>query len=132
MFACDLQSGLLTGLGSLGCVIALMCVTHSAKTLHARFGLLCGFALLTGASIGPLLNMAAHVSPQLIPSAFLLTAFNAKGSIDAILATALFVNEATWVADNTFVLRGFAQDDATVAGMFVPIEDEAVFTLEVK
>jgi len=64
--------------------------------------------------------------------AFLFTAFNSKGDIDVVLTTPVFVNDAVWVADDTFVLRGDAQDDATFAGMYLPFEDDAVFTMTVK
>lgn len=66
--------------------------------------------------------------------AFLFTAFNAKGNVDVVLTTSVFVNrnEALWVADDTFILRGDAQDDAMFAGLYIPFEDDAVFTLKVK
>jgi FtsH-binding integral membrane protein len=68
-----LQGGILSGLGAIGCLIAMMCKQHSAKNLPMRFGFLTGFAFLMGLTLGPLLDMAAHVAPHLIPTAFLLT-----------------------------------------------------------
>lgn len=69
-----LQNTLVVFLLALVSMITLGCMSHSPKNLPTRFGLLCAFATLVGASLGPLLDFAAHVSPQLIPSAFLLTA----------------------------------------------------------
>lgn len=68
-----IQLGLLSVLGSLGFMFALHMTPHSAENFKKRMSYLSGFALLSGMSLGPLLDMAIRIEPSIIPTAFLGT-----------------------------------------------------------
>ncbi|XP_067385579.1 bax inhibitor 1 [Emydura macquarii macquarii] len=69
-----IRLNLLTGLGSLGLMIWLVATPHSRETEQKRLGILAGFAFLTGANLGPLLEMCIAINPSIVPTAFLGTA----------------------------------------------------------
>lgn len=68
-----LQGGLLSALGSLGFMIALLSTKDDGKNRATRLGFLVSFAFLSGLGLGPLLDVAIAVEPALIPTAFLAT-----------------------------------------------------------
>ncbi|PNW89070.1 hypothetical protein CHLRE_01g061807v5 [Chlamydomonas reinhardtii] len=66
--------GWLTGLMGFGCMLGLAFTSATPQTLNKRYALLGGFAFCQGAALGPLVGLAAAVSPGLVLSAFLGTA----------------------------------------------------------
>ncbi|GAB4834636.1 Bax inhibitor 1 [Ancistrocladus abbreviatus] len=60
--------GLLTTLGCVACMAWLLSVPPYQET--KRVGLLMAAALLEGASIGPLIDLAIHIDPSVLVSAF--------------------------------------------------------------
>lgn len=65
--------GLLSSLGLIGFALALYSTPDQVKNRGTRMGYLMGFALCSGLSMGPLLDMAILINPSLIPTAFLST-----------------------------------------------------------
>ncbi|KAG2424171.1 hypothetical protein HXX76_014704 [Chlamydomonas incerta] len=66
--------GWLTGLAGFGCMLGLAFTSATPQTLNKRYALLGGFAFCQGAALGPLVGLAAAVSPGIVLSAFLGTA----------------------------------------------------------
>jgi FtsH-binding integral membrane protein len=69
------QLHLLAVFASLGLLIWLMCTPDDGKNRGWRLCILLGFAFASGMGLGPLLDMAIDVNPQLVPTAFLATSF---------------------------------------------------------
>merc|ERR1719277_7229 len=68
-----IKFGLLTLIGSLGCMLALHMTPHNAAYLKMRLACLAGFGFFSGMSLGPALDLAVRVDPSVIPTAFLGT-----------------------------------------------------------
>lgn len=68
-----LGAGLLTSLGAIGLLLALMATPHDGKNQAKRLGLLSGFAFFSGVNLGPLLNVAIMVDPAIVMEALLAT-----------------------------------------------------------
>lgn len=73
LFTNFVGEGILTILGAFALLIALILVPATAENLKLRFGLLAGFAFLSGVNMGPLLQLAIAVDPSLITTAFMAT-----------------------------------------------------------
>jgi len=67
-------AGLLTGLGMIGCVIALTVMTPTNENSGVRFALMMAVALTSGINQGPLLELVISINPSLVMTAFLATA----------------------------------------------------------
>jgi FtsH-binding integral membrane protein len=67
------QAGLLTFIGSIGFLLAMMMTEHKPQNLGKRFGYMIGFALCSGLSLGPLIDMVGLIDPSILPTAFLGT-----------------------------------------------------------
>jgi FtsH-binding integral membrane protein len=65
--------GFLFSLLGVGLAIGLYAYPDNGKNRSTRFGMMLGFAFLTGLGLGPLLDMAMMLDPSIIPSALLLT-----------------------------------------------------------
>lgn len=61
-------AGLLTGLGAIGVMLALIATPHNGKNQGTRLSLLAIFGFLSGTNLGPLLQMAIMVNPALVSS----------------------------------------------------------------
>jgi FtsH-binding integral membrane protein len=60
---------------ALGLMLWLMATPDNGKNRGSRLSILLGFAFASGMGLGPLLDFAILVNPQLIPTAFLATSF---------------------------------------------------------
>lgn len=60
------EAGLLSALGSLGLVLLLSTTVDNPKNFYTRLGMLLGFGLLSGHSLGPLLDHVIAVNPQIV------------------------------------------------------------------
>lgn len=60
------EAGLLSALGSLGLVLLLSTTVDNSKNFYTRLGMLLGFGLLSGHSLGPLLDHVIAVNPQIV------------------------------------------------------------------
>lgn len=58
---------------SIGLLLGLYMWRDNGKNFMARFGMLMAFGLVTGNSLGPLLNMAAAINPKIIVTALVST-----------------------------------------------------------
>ncbi|KAJ6641468.1 Bax inhibitor 1 [Pseudolycoriella hygida] len=67
------EAGLLSALGSLGLVLWLSTTADNSKNFYSRLGMLLGFGLLSGHSLGPLLDHVIAVNPQIIITALVGT-----------------------------------------------------------
>jgi FtsH-binding integral membrane protein len=65
--------GFLFSMLGVGLAIGLYAYPDNGKNRSTRFGMMLGFAFLTGLGLGPLLDMAMMLDPSIIPSALLLT-----------------------------------------------------------
>uniref|UniRef100_A0A2P2HVW9 Bax inhibitor 1-like n=2 Tax=Hirondellea gigas TaxID=1518452 RepID=A0A2P2HVW9_9CRUS len=74
LYSSLIGAGLLTGLGALGTMLALMATPHNGKNQITRLSLLAVFGFLSGTNLGPLLQMAIIVNPAVIMEALLGTA----------------------------------------------------------
>lgn len=81
------EAGLLSALGSLALVLLLSGIPHTPKNLYMRLGMLIGFGLLSGHSMGPLLAHVARVNPQIIvTTAIAASVVFVSFSVSAIVA----------------------------------------------
>lgn len=60
------EAGLLSALGSLGLVLLLSTTVDNSKNFYTRLGMLLGFGMLSGHSLGPLLDHVIAVNPQIV------------------------------------------------------------------
>lgn len=65
--------GWLSMLGFMGCTVGLLSIQPTPHNLHQRYALLAGAAFSQGVSVGPLVNMAVHLHPSVVLTAFLGT-----------------------------------------------------------
>ncbi|XP_011494613.1 PREDICTED: bax inhibitor 1 [Ceratosolen solmsi marchali] len=73
MYTNFLQAGLLSTLGTLGLIFALICTPDNGKNRSLRLGYLLGFAFLTGFGMGPLLANVISVDPSIVLTALIGT-----------------------------------------------------------
>ncbi|XP_054722683.1 probable Bax inhibitor 1 [Uloborus diversus] len=73
LFTGILSGGLLSSLGSVGFMIALMSTPDDGKNTKKRLGFLLAFAFLSGLGLGPLLDVVISINPAIIPTAFFST-----------------------------------------------------------
>lgn len=69
MYTEFLQAGILTTIGALGLLFALISTPDNDKNQKLRLGYLLGFALLSGLGMGPLLETVVAVDPSIIVTA---------------------------------------------------------------
>ncbi|XP_069672021.1 probable Bax inhibitor 1 isoform X1 [Periplaneta americana] len=82
-----LSAGLLTVIGSMGLLIALMATPDNGKNRKLRLGYLLGFAFFTGMGMGPLLDTVIQIDPSIIVTALVGTAvIFVSFSLSAMLA----------------------------------------------
>ncbi|XP_046422144.1 probable Bax inhibitor 1 [Neodiprion virginianus] len=87
MYTGILEAGLLTTLGALGLLFALISTPDNDKNQKLRLGYLLGFAFLSGLGMGPLLEAVIFVDPSIIVTALVgTTVMFVSFSISAILA----------------------------------------------
>uniref|UniRef100_A0A1B6KBM2 Bax inhibitor 1 n=1 Tax=Graphocephala atropunctata TaxID=36148 RepID=A0A1B6KBM2_9HEMI len=68
-----LSAGLLTVIAAVGLLFALMSTPDNGKNRQMRIGFLLGFAFFSGLGMGPLLEMAVAINPQIVVTALLGT-----------------------------------------------------------
>jgi len=68
------QAGLLTLLGSIGFLLAIMFTEFKRETIPKRIGFFIGFAACTGMGLGPLMEVVIQIDPSILPTAFISTA----------------------------------------------------------
>ncbi|XP_054258485.1 probable Bax inhibitor 1 [Macrosteles quadrilineatus] len=73
MYTEILSAGLLTVIAAVGLLFALMSTPDNGKNRQMRVGFLLGFAFFSGLGMGPLLDMAVSINPQIIVTAFIGT-----------------------------------------------------------
>lgn len=82
-----LQANLLTTLGTLGLLVALMSTPDNGKNQKLRLSYLLGFAFLSGLGLGPLLEMVISIDPSIVVTALIgTTVVFVSFSISALLA----------------------------------------------
>ncbi|XP_011700230.1 PREDICTED: bax inhibitor 1 [Wasmannia auropunctata] len=87
MYTQFLQANLLTTLGTLGLLIALMTTPDNGKNQNLRLGYLLGFAFLSGLGLGPLLELVVSIDPSIVVTALVgTTVIFVSFSISALLA----------------------------------------------
>lgn len=69
MYTQLLQANLLTTLGTLGLLVALMTTPDNGKNQKLRLGYLLGFAFLSGLGLGPLLELVVSIDPSIVVTA---------------------------------------------------------------
>merc|ERR1712179_112035 len=77
--------GIVFSLLGAGLALGLFMTPDNGKNRGMRMGMMLGFAFLTGLGMGPLLQMAIMMNPQLVPSAFMLTSVIFAGFTGAAL-----------------------------------------------
>merc|ERR550519_2735333 len=65
--------GILLSLLGLGLALGLFMTPDNGKNRSTRLAMLLGFAFFSGLGMGPLLDMAIHLNPAIVPSALMLT-----------------------------------------------------------
>nr|AGM32194.1 putative Bax inhibitor 1 [Coptotermes formosanus] len=88
-----LSAGLLTILGSLGCLIALMATPGNDKNIGLRMGYLLGFSFFAGVGMGPLLDAVVAVSPSIIVTALVGTVV----IFGSFSLSAIFAERGRWL-----------------------------------
>lgn len=73
MYTYLLQAGLLSTLGALGLIFALLFTPDNGKNRLLRLGYLLGFAFLTGLGMGPLLEIVVSIDPSIVVTALVGT-----------------------------------------------------------
>ena len=71
MYTYLLQAGLLSTIGALGLIFALLATPDNGKNRSLRLGYLLGFAFLTGLGMGPLLEAVISVDPSIVMTALI-------------------------------------------------------------
>jgi len=77
--------GLLFSLLGAGLALGLFFTPDNGKNRSTRFGMLLGFAFLTGLGMGPLLELAVRIDPAIVPSTLMLTSVVFAGFTGAAL-----------------------------------------------
>jgi len=97
-------AGILTALGMLGGVIALLMMAPTVENSSTRFGLLMGVSLAAGVNEGPLLDFAVHLDPSLVVTAFLATAL----VFVCFTLSALMSEDRKWLAIGGILSSGLS------------------------
>lgn len=71
MYTEILQAGLMSTLGALGLLFALLCTPDNGKNQKIRLGYLLGFTFLSGLGMGPLLEAVISVDPSIVVTSLL-------------------------------------------------------------
>lgn len=71
MYTEFLEAGLLTTIGALGLLFALISTPDNDKNQKLRLGYLLGFAFLSGLGMGPLLEAVIFVDPSIVVTALI-------------------------------------------------------------
>ena len=69
MYSELLQANLLTTLGTLGLLFALISTPDNGKNQKLRLSYLLGFAFFSGLGLGPLLQLVMSINPSIIVTA---------------------------------------------------------------
>lgn len=104
LFTNILSANIVTILGALGVLLFLVFTPPSRENLPLRFGLLMGFALLSGVNMGPILEHAINIDPSIIATAFLATSL----IFICFSVSALLSNDRKWLALGGFLLSGMS------------------------
>lgn len=97
MFTSILRGGgLLLSLLGLGLAMGLFMTPDNGKNRSTRLAMLLGFAFFTGLGLGPLLDMAVHLNPAIVPNALILTT----------VVFACFSGAALFAPDGKFLYLG--------------------------
>ncbi|KDR09360.1 putative Bax inhibitor 1, partial [Zootermopsis nevadensis] len=88
-----LSAGLLTLLGSVGFLIALLSTPDNGKNTRLRLGYLLGISFFTGLGMGPLLDTVIDINPSIIMTALLGTAV----IFISFSLSALFAKRGRWL-----------------------------------
>ncbi|XP_043462088.1 probable Bax inhibitor 1 [Leptopilina heterotoma] len=87
MYTEILQAGLMSTLGALGLLFALLCTPDNGKNQKIRLGYLLGFTFLSGLGMGPLLEAVISVDPSIVVTSLLATSLIfVSFSISSLLA----------------------------------------------
>lgn len=78
MYTYLLQAGLLSTIGAIGLIFALICTPDNGKNRSLRLGYLLGFAFLTGLGMGPLLEAVISVDPSIVLTALIGKCFSVQ------------------------------------------------------
>lgn len=90
----DLMSGgFMATLGALGFGMALILTPENGKNTQKRLGYLLGFAGCTGLAMGPLMEIAMHLNPRIIPMSLVSTCL-VFGSFSL---SSIFSNHTKWL-----------------------------------
>lgn len=73
LFTNLLSGGFLAALGAIGFAMAIFATPNNAQNSVKRMSYLMGFAGCTGLALGPLMEIAIHLNPRIIPMSFLST-----------------------------------------------------------
>ncbi|XP_011162165.1 bax inhibitor 1 [Solenopsis invicta] len=73
MYTQLLQANLLTTIGTIGLLIALMSTPDNGKNQKLRLSYLLGFAFLSGLGLGPLLELVVNIDPSIVITALMGT-----------------------------------------------------------
>jgi FtsH-binding integral membrane protein len=98
------SAGLLTGIGTIVAVIALLAMQPVPENSAKRFSLLMGIALMCGITQGPLLQVVASIDPSIIMTAFLATAL----VFICFSISALLSNDRKWLAFGGILSSGLS------------------------
>lgn len=71
MYTQLLQANLLTTIGTLGLLIALLSTPDNGKNQKLRLSYLLGFAFLSGLGLGPLLELVVSIDPSIVVTALI-------------------------------------------------------------
>jgi len=88
-----LSAGLLTVLGSLGLLIALMVTPDNGKNSGLRMGYLFGFSFFAGMGMGPLLETVIAINPSIIVTALMGTVV----IFGSFSLSAIFAERGRWL-----------------------------------
>ncbi|XP_012540498.1 bax inhibitor 1 [Monomorium pharaonis] len=87
MYTQLLQANLLTTIGTMGLLIALMSTPYDGKNQKLRLGYLLGFTFLSGLGLGPLLELVVSIDPSIVMTALVgTTVIFVSFSLSALLA----------------------------------------------
>jgi len=88
-----LSAGLLTVLGSLGLLMALMVTPDNGKNSGLRMGYLFGFSFFAGMGMGPLLETVIAINPSIIVTALMGTVV----IFGSFSLSAIFAERGRWL-----------------------------------
>jgi hypothetical protein len=71
MYTQLLQANLLTTIGTIGLLFALMSTPDNGKNQKLRLSYLLGFAFLSGLGLGPLLELVVSIDPSIVMTALM-------------------------------------------------------------